>query len=143
MFDNPKESLLRMQQQLLAQEEEQWEEEEDSLEGLEDLLGEPDEDLSRLFEDSYEEEAQQPLYRNHANHYGADVKNYANHYGRAVSFEEEEYEELDEDAVYYRADTPREQRRRRCRSAVKLFCLACLEITAIILILWWWITWMK
>lgn len=71
VFDDPNRELDRLQRQLLAEEEEE----------LEDILEEyGEEGYDTLFEEDYEEETREPLYRNHANSYGADIRNFANGY---------------------------------------------------------------
>ena len=88
VFDDPNRELDRLQRQLLAEEEE----------NLEDILEEyGEEDYDTLFEEDYEEETREPLYRNHANGYGADIRNFANGYRGEALIDEEDDRHFDYD----------------------------------------------
>lgn len=87
VFDDPNRELDRLQRQLLEEEDE-----------LEDILEEyGEEDYDTLFEEDYEEETREPLYRNHANNYGADIRNFANGYRGEALMDEEDDRHFDYD----------------------------------------------
>lgn len=117
MFDDPKNTLRRMEEELRAAEyEEEAEpeyEEEDWLAEAKALIG---------------EEEELPI-RNYANGYGA--RNYGTRDDR------EGYgEALDEDAVLY-AQEPKKKKGIR-----GLVLLALLEVLGILAVLWWWARWL-
>ena len=119
MFDDPKNTLRRMEEELRAAEyEEETEpeyEEDDWLADAKALIGE-DEDI--------------PI-RNHANGYGTRPMNYAMYDPREVYDEE-----LDDDAVLY-AQEPRKK-----KGIGGLVLLALLEVLGILAVLWWWARWL-
>ena len=140
IFDDPKKELKRMEEELFAAEEEQWEEADD-LSDIRSLLRDyDDEDYQEFFQ----EEEDEPAYRNYANDYGRPVRNYANNYGRkraSVAYEEEEEEYLDDDAVLYRDDY-RNAKHSKEKGVRGLLVIVILEILAIIGILGWWLSWL-
>ncbi|MGN0978050.1 MAG: hypothetical protein ACI4PH_08355 [Faecousia sp.] len=122
MFDDPKNTLRRMEEELRAAEYEEEAEEPDGefdyaddswLEDAKALIGE-DEEI--------------PI-RNHANGYGTRPRNYA-------MYEEYDEEELDEDAVLY-AQEPQKK-----KGIGGLVLLALLEVLGILVVLWWWARWL-
>lgn len=146
MFDDPKKELKRLQAELLAAEEEEYVE--DDLSDIEDLLEEytsEDDGIDAMFEGNYEDEYDQPLYRNYANGYGSQVRNYANGYGRgAARHEPEEPEFDDEDSVLYKDDylVSRKKKPKKEKGTRGLVFLACLETLGIVAILIRWILWL-
>ena len=119
MFDDPKNTLRRMEEELRAAEyEEEAEpeyEDDDWLADAKALIGE-DEEI--------------PI-RNHANGYGTRPRNYAMYDNREVYDEE-----LDDDAVLY-AEEPRKK-----KGIGGLVLLALLEVLGILAVLWWWARWL-
>lgn len=124
MFDDPKNTLRRMEEELRAAEyEEEAEpdygfdyENDDWLEEAKSLIGE-DEEI--------------PI-RNHANGYGTRSQNYAVNNHRMVYDDEE----LNDDAVLY-AEEPQKK-----KGIGGLVLLALLEMLGILAILLWWARWM-
>ena len=124
MFDDPKNTLRRMEEELRAAE---YEEEE----------AEPDDGFGYA-DDSWLEEAKALIgedeeipIRNHANGYGARPRNYAMYDNREVYDEE-----LDDAAVLY-AQEPRKK-----KGIGGLVLLALLEVLGILAVLWWWVRWL-
>ena len=139
--------LWRLQEELLAAEEEDLPQEAPEEYGLEEYGddGAPDTDYEDCFESDYEEEAQEPLYRNHANNYGESVRNYANRYGRGNPrrFDDDDFfdaDDFEDQDVLYKKDYKKAKRKKR-RQNFGLMVLAILEIAGIAAILLWWLTW--
>lgn len=147
MFDDPRKELKRLQDELLAAEEEDAVE--DDLSDIADLLEEytaEDEDYEACFEENYEDEYDQPQYRNYANGYGAKVRNYANGYGqgtaRSAPRSVPEEQPLDEDSVLYRDDYLESRKKPKEKGVRGLVILACLETLGILAVLVRWILWL-
>lgn len=117
MFDDPKKELQRLEDELLLEE---YEEEYDESEDYEE---EEDPDLI-------------PIYRNHANNYGANVRNYANGYGVQEDYDEEEY--LDDSAGIFVDEKEEKKKRREQRGMV---FMAILDLILIGFLVWWWLSW--
>jgi len=124
MFDDPKKTLRRMEQELLAAEREETPEPDFGAEF------ELDEDaLLREAKALIGEEEEIPI-RNHANGYG--TRNYAVDFDRTVYDDEE----MDEDKALYAEET-------KTKGIGGLVVLALLEVLGIVAIVLWWVRWLS
>ena len=145
------EKLWQLQQELLAVEEEEYQE--DFLEDEEDDLGELTEteeeeagSIEEYFDGDYADQEEEPIYRNHANGYGQQVKNFANSYGRGnpKKFDDDDFfdESFEDEDVLYQKDYRKALKKKR-RQNFGLAVLALLELMAIVAIALWWLTWTR
>lgn len=115
MFDNPRKSLFRLQQELLAEEEEPVEEAD--FEDPEEALDEMKEFLRR---EDWEESDREPLYRSYS----------------------EDDEEAEDMQYADPAELPKKElKKRRKRGNGGLIFAAVLEILGLIALLGWWLLW--
>ena len=131
MFDDPRKELRRLEEELLAAE---YEEEEpiEEYDEFEDF-GAYDEDEVILAEArALIGDEEPPIYRNHANGYGARQPNPAVDFNRTV-YADEEFDEADAVLV---------EKRKKEKGIGGLVFLAILELIGILGILGWWVLWL-
>ena len=147
---NSDEKLWQLQRELLAVEDEEYEEYdeeyEDELGGLTETEEEEAGSIEEYFDGDDTEEEDIPLYRNHANDYGQQVKNFANRYGRGnpKKFDDDDFFEecFDDEDVLYQKDYRKAVKKKK-RQNFGLAILAVLELLAIAAIALWWMTWTR
>ena len=147
---NDDEKLWQLQQELLAVEDEEYEEYEEDYEeelsGLTETEEEEADSIEEYFDADDAGEEEIPLYRNHANNYGHQVKNFANSYGRRnpKKFDDDDFFDKgfeDEDVLYQKDYRKAVKKKKRQNFALTI--LAILELMAIAAIALWWMTWTR
>ena len=159
MFRRHDDRLQQLNDELLAEDEEYTEEYEDEEYETYDSEDLDETDIADLLGEEDGDEASIPLFRNHANKYGDDLRNYANHYGKGspMQFDDEDYEQdedLYDDEFLYRDDYRRAKKdqkkarkaeikakRKERKGKLGLAILALIELIAIGGIIAWWISW--